>query len=105
MTLVARNVSAMIRWMRMIAACALAWALLDVANWAVRDCPTGPNSVDNCLWLRVQRLTGLPASKVLRAGVLEVVGLLILAGLWIVFRYLWPRRSAKPSESAAAAKS
>lgn len=94
----------MIRWLRMISALVLAAALLEAANWAVRDCATGPNSADNCLWLRVRRWSGLPASKLLRAGVLEIAGLAILAGLWAVVRYLWPHRPAKVPMTAAGAK-
>jgi hypothetical protein len=85
----------MIRWLRMISAVVLAGALLEAANWAVRDCTTGANSTDNCLWLRVRGWSGLPASKLLRAGVLETAGLAILAGLWAAFRYLWPHHPAK----------
>ena len=66
--------------------------MLEAANWAVRDCSTGLGTAENCLWLQVRRSFGLPASKVLRAGVLEVTGLVILAGIYGAFRYVWPRR-------------
>ena len=94
----------MIRWLRMISALLLAAALLEAANWAVRDCATGPNSVDNCLWLRVRGWSGLPASKLLRAGVLETAGLAILAGLWAALRYVWPRHRTKTPMASADAK-
>jgi hypothetical protein len=100
----APGVNAMIRWLRMISALVLAAALLEAANWAVRDCATGPNSTENCLWLRVRTWFGLPASKLLRAGVLEIAGLAILVGLWGVVRYLWPRRPAKVPMTGAGAK-
>ncbi|HEY6291780.1 MAG TPA: hypothetical protein VI455_09510 [Terriglobia bacterium] len=82
---------AAIRWVRTISALVLAAALLESANWAVRDCPTGADTFENCLWLGTRRYFGLPESKVLRAGVLEIAGLAILAGFYLVFGYLWPR--------------
>jgi hypothetical protein len=82
----------------------LALVLLEAANWAVRDCSAGPNATENCLWLHVRGWSGLPASRLLRAGVLEVVGLAILAGLWLVFRYVWPRRHSKTHAPGAAAE-
>jgi hypothetical protein len=91
----------MMRWLRMVAALALAAVLLEGANWAVRDCPTGSNASDNCLWLRVRARFGLPASKLLRAGALEIAGLVILAGLWTVFRYVWPPRMEKAPVTSA----
>lgn len=99
----APGVNAMIRWLRMISSLVLAAALLEAANWAVRDCATGPNSADNCLWLRVRAWFGLPASKLLRAGVLEIAGVAILVGLWGVVRYLWPRRPATVPTTGAGA--
>ena len=77
-------------WIRAVLAGALALVLLETANWAVRDCSTGPSTSENCLWLAVQRRFGLPANRLLRAGLLEVVGLAILAGLYLTFRCLWP---------------
>jgi hypothetical protein len=83
-------------WVRAALALFLAVALLEGANWAVRDCSTGPDASENCLWLGVRQRFGLPPSKLLRAGVLEVVGFAILAGLYLTFRYLWPRHG-RPS--------
>src|SRR5690348_5620030 len=80
------------RWIRTVVAVGLALALLEGANWAVRDCSTGPDASDNCLWLAVRRRLGLPSSRLLRAGVLELAGLAILAGLCLTWRYVWPRQ-------------
>ena len=91
----------MIRWLRIIAALVSAWALLETANWAVRDCSTGPNTVENCLWQHVRSSLALPASKFLRAAVLEVTGLIILAGLWGTFHYIWPHGQPKAPETSA----
>ena len=88
----------LIVWLRVVLAGALALALLEMANWAVRDCSTGPDASENCLWLGVRGRFGLPSSRLLRASLLEVVGLAILAGLYLTFRYLWPgaaRRAVK----------
>lgn len=93
----ARIVARLIVWVRAAVAAALAFLLLEGANWAVRDCFTGPDSSENCVWLGVRQRFGLPPSKLLRAGVLEVVGLAILAGLYLTFRYLWPCDGRRPS--------
>ena len=77
--------------LRMALAAGLALLLLEAASWAVRDCSTSPDASDNCLWLAVQRRFGLPPSRLLRTGILEAVGLLILAGIFLIFRCLWPR--------------
>lgn len=82
----------MVRWLRIAAALVLWLALLEAANRAVRDCPTGSGAVENCLWIHVRQRLGLPASRLLRVGLLELVGLAILAGLFVVFRYVWPHR-------------
>jgi len=79
-----------IRWVRIISALVLAAVVLEGARWAVRDCPTGQDTFENCLWEGVRRRLGLYESKVLRAAVLEIAGLVILAGFWLVFRYVWP---------------
>ena len=67
----------LIVWARTAAAAALAFILLEGANWAVRECSTGPDASENCLWLGVRRRFGLPAGKLARAAVLEAVGLAI----------------------------
>jgi hypothetical protein len=87
----------LIVWMRVAAAVALAFILLEGANWAVRDCSTGPDASENCLWLGVRRRFGLPPGKLLRASGLEAVGLAILGGLYLTFRYVWPRARHRPS--------
>jgi hypothetical protein len=90
----------MIRFLRMVAALGLTAVLLGAANGSVRDCSTASHTIDNCLWLRLHGSFGLPASRLLRAGALEMAGLAILAGLWFVFRYLWPQRPAEMPTAA-----
>ena len=87
----------LIVWARTAAAAALAFILLEGANWAVRECSTGPDASENCLWPGVRRRFGLPAGKLARAAVLEAVGLAILAGPYLTFRYVWPRPRRGPS--------
>lgn len=89
----------LIVWVRAAAAAVLAFMLLEAANWAVRDCSTGPDASENCLWLGIRRRFGLPASKLLRAGVLEAAGLAILAVLYLTYRYVWPRQRRGPSRA------
>lgn len=86
--------------MRRLAALAMAAALLAGGDFAVRDCPASPGAVDNCLWLGLRERLGLPASKLLRAGFLEVIGLAILASLLLTFSSVWPRPSRRSSGGA-----
>jgi hypothetical protein len=94
-SILSRAETELARGLTMLGALVLAGALLEAANWAVRECATGPNSSDNCLWLKVRVWSGLPASKLLRAAVLEAAGIAILVALWGLFRYVWPRRHAR----------
>lgn len=84
-------------WIRVALAAGLALILLEAANWAVRGCSTGPDASENCLWLGVRRHFRLPSSRLLRAGLLEAAGLVILAGFFLTFRYLWPRGQGQAS--------
>ncbi len=83
----------MLKLLRIFAGTALAILLLYAVTLAVRDCPTGPYAANNCLWLWVRARTGLPESRLWRAAALEVVGITLLAGLFITFRYVFPSRS------------
>ncbi len=91
----------MMKVIRIIAGILLTGLLLHAANLAVRDCTAGLNSYDNCLWLRIRERLGFPPSKLLRAGALELVGLALLAGLYLTVRYVFPFRR-KPGESRTA---
>ena len=64
--------------------------LFYAATQAVQDCPTGLFVYENCLWLWVRDLLGLPQSKLLRAVTLELVGLALLVGFYATFRYVLP---------------
>jgi len=66
--------------------------LLGVASWTVRDCPVAPYVYENCIWLSVRDQYHLRQSKVMRAAVLEALGLVLLAGLYFDTRYVFPSR-------------
>ena len=93
--------AAAVAWLRRLAALAVAAALFEAANFAVRECPAGSNSADNCLWVGLRGRLGFPASKLLRAAFLEVIGLTILGGLLLTFSSIWPRRGRRPPGGAA----
>lgn len=76
--------------LRIIAGLALLAGLLGLANLAVHDCTTGLGVYDNCVWVWVREHSGLPASKLWRSLTLEVVGLTLLAGLYVTARYVFP---------------
>jgi len=80
----------MAKLFRVIAGLVLSGLLLYAASWATRDCPAGIYSSDNCLWLSVGAHLGLPPSRILRAATLELVGLTLLAGLYLTVRYVFP---------------
>jgi hypothetical protein len=88
----------MVRVFRVIVGIGLVGLILHVASVAVRDCTVGIFAYDNCWWLWVREQLGLPANKFLRAGFLELVGLALLAALFLTFRYIFPpwRKSPVP---------
>lgn len=80
----------MLKAFRILLGSLLAWLLLHVANLAVRDCTVGVDRYDNCLWMNVRGRLGLPPSLLGRAVTLELVGLALLAGLYLTIRYVFP---------------
>ncbi len=73
--------------------------ILYLAKLATRDCTIGIYAYDLCLWVWIREQFGLPASKLLRACVLEVVGLALATGIYLTIRYVFPpwRRPAAAS--------
>ena len=67
--------------------------LLVVASWAVRDCQVALYVYENCTWLSVRDALGLPQSKLLRALLLLAMGLSLLGGMYLSWRYVFPRRA------------
>ncbi len=80
----------MLKAFRILLGSLLTWLLLHAANLAVRDCTVGVDRYDNCLWTSVRRRLGLPPSVLGRAVTLELVGLALLAGLYLTIRYVFP---------------
>jgi hypothetical protein len=68
-------------------------AILAVASWAVRDCQVALYVYENCIWLDVRDALGLPQSKLLRAILLQGIGLSLLAGIYFTWKYVFPRRA------------
>jgi hypothetical protein len=93
----------MLKLFRILVGASLACLILYAVSWAVRDCPAGPYVYDNCLWLWLREALRLPESKLLRAATLEFVGLMLLAGLYLTARFVFPTgrvRQAPGSDSA-----
>jgi hypothetical protein len=87
----------MLKLFRVLVGASLAGLILYAASRAVRDCPAGPYVYDNCLWLWLRDALGLPESKLLRAAALEFIGLMLLAGLYVAARFVFPIGRAKPA--------
>jgi hypothetical protein len=90
--------------LRITAGIVLVGLLLTAAWLATKDCTVGLYVYDDCLWVWFREQLGLPASKFLRAGFLELVGLGLLAGLYLTIRYVFPwwGRAATSSGDAPA---
>jgi hypothetical protein len=79
----------MLRALRIGVGVLLIGLLLAGAQLATRDCTAGLFRYDNCLWMAASEYLGLPQqSKALRAVFLEGVGLSLLAGLYLTYRYI-----------------
>lgn len=87
----------MLKALRILAGLFIVALLLYAATWAVRDCPTGLYTYDNCLWLSLSKRLDLPPNKLLSAAALELVGLTLLTGLYLTARYIFPRWSGSRS--------
>ena len=92
----------MVKGLRIVAGIVLAGLILHMASVATRDCSVGVFAYDNCWWLWVREQCGLPANKLLRGGFLMLVGLALLAGLFLTYRFVlppWGKASVSPHES------
>ncbi|MBI4166946.1 MAG: hypothetical protein HY508_14560 [Acidobacteria bacterium] len=68
-------------------------AILAVASWAVRDCQVALYVYENCIWLEVRDALGLPQTKLLRAILLQEIGISLLVGIYFTWKYVFPRRA------------
>ena len=64
--------------------------LLFAASRTTRDCTVGLYVFDICSWVWVREQLGLPASKLLRAVFLEIIGLTLTAGIFLAIRFVLP---------------
>jgi hypothetical protein len=64
--------------------------LLLAANRTTRDCTVGLYVFDICSWVWVREHLGLPASKLLRAVFLEIIGLTLTVGIFLAIRFVLP---------------
>ncbi len=92
----------MLKILRILAGVFALAIILGVATCAVRDCPIGPFTYENCIWLQVRDELNLPQSKILRGLTLEVVGLCLLAGVLLTIRYVFPARRKQSSDAQGA---
>lgn len=90
------------KWHRIALAFPMFAAILYVASLATRDCSVTPYFAVNCVGLWVEQRLGLPSSRLVRGFILEVIGLFLAAGLYLTFRFAFPRaQSSSPSNSPA----
>ena len=100
----------MLRTLRIVVGALLIGLLLAGAQLATRDCTAGLFRYDSCLWMAASESLGLPSqSKGLRAVFLEGVGLTLLAGLYLAYRFvlspaLKPRTGRAPTGPGAKAE-
>jgi hypothetical protein len=92
----------MLKILRILAGVLALGLILAAASLAVRDCPIGPFTYENCIWLQVRDELNLPQSKILRGLTLEVIGLCLLAGVLLTVRYVFPPRRKQASDAEGA---
>ena len=83
-------VRALLYALRIVAGVFIIGLLLTAASRATRDCTVGLYAFDICSWVWVREQLGLPASKLLRAVFLELVGLILTVGIFLTIRYVLP---------------
>jgi hypothetical protein len=88
--------------LRIISGVVVVGLVLHAADLATRDCRLAPYVYDDCMWVNLRTHFGLPASRFLRMGVLECVGIFLALVLYLTFRYVFPFRQAPPPSSDAA---
>ena len=71
--------------------------VLYAADLATRDCRVALYVYDNCMWMGLRSHFGLPASRFLRMGILECVGIFLAFVLYLTFRFVFPKRKVTPA--------
>jgi hypothetical protein len=75
---------------RIVAGIFIIALLLYAASRTTRDCTVGLYVYDICAWVWLREQLGLPASKLLRAVFLHLVGLTLTAGIYLTIRFVLP---------------
>jgi len=76
--------------LRIAAGTSLIALFLFAASRTTRDCTVGLYVYDICAWVWVREHLGLPASKLLRAIFLELIGLTLTLGIFLTVRFVLP---------------
>jgi hypothetical protein len=76
--------------LRIVAGIFLIALLLDAASRTTRDCTVGLYVFDICSWVWLREQLGLPPSKLLRAVFLELIGVILTAGIYLTIRFVFP---------------
>jgi hypothetical protein len=76
--------------LRIVAGIFIIALLLFAASRTTRDCVVGLYVFDICAWVWLREQLGLPASKFLRAVFLELIGLILTAGIFLTIRFVFP---------------
>ena len=76
--------------LRIVAGIFIIVLLLFAASRTTRDCTVGLYVYDICSWVWVREQLGLPASKLLRALFLELIGLTLTVGIFLAIRFVLP---------------
>ncbi len=89
------------KWLRISLGLVLSAVVLYAATLATKDCSVTPFFAANCLGLRVEQLLKLPSSRLFRAFVLEIVGLILLLVLYLTIRFVFPHRDRSSQQEKA----
>jgi len=92
---------------RIVAGIFIVALFLMAAGRTTRDCTIGLYVYDICAWVWVREQLGLPASKFLRAALLEIIGLTLTVGIFLTVRFVFPfwRTAKNPKPQAKNAQS
>lgn len=90
------------KWLRISLGLALVAAAFYAATLATKDCSVTPFFAANCLGLKVEHFLRLPPSRLFRAFVLEIVGLILLLVLYLTIRFVFPHRGRSSQQEKAA---
>jgi hypothetical protein len=93
--------------LRIVAGIFIIALLLFAASRTTRDCTVGLYVFDICSWVWLREQLGLPASKLLRAVFLELIGLTLTAGIYLTIRFVFPfwRRGANSTREGEKSRS